>query len=134
MASVVITDETTGGAEATRFELELPRERMTVRELIRERVYQEVKDHNVKARAGEATRFRGLIEPSEEEARLNGPKARRVREIDFEKQFEVATEAFERSGFLVIVGEKQVTGLDDEVELTSGTEVSFVRLTPLVGG
>jgi len=41
---------------------------------------------------------------------------------------------FERNGFFVLVGDRQVTNLDDPVSLTGNPEISFVKLTPLVGG
>jgi hypothetical protein len=34
----------------------------------------------------------------------------------------------------VLVGEKQATSLDQEFEVKVDTEVSFVKLVPLVGG
>jgi hypothetical protein len=34
----------------------------------------------------------------------------------------------------VIVGDRQVDDLDEELELTPETEIRFLRLTPLVGG
>ena len=49
--------------------LEFPTERITVRELIRERVYQEVQDFNRKQ--GERV-FRGLVQPTDAERVLNG--------------------------------------------------------------
>jgi hypothetical protein len=54
--------------------------------------------------------------------------------VDWQKQFEVACEAFCRGGFLVLVDEGQKTELDEEITLVPGTEVTFLRLTPLVGG
>lgn len=47
MTTITIRDESTGvGHEDRVFTLEMPGESMTVRELIRERVYQEVDDYN----------------------------------------------------------------------------------------
>jgi hypothetical protein len=43
-----IRDETTSGDVYDERSLEFPTERITVRELIRERVYQEVQDFNLK--------------------------------------------------------------------------------------
>jgi hypothetical protein len=42
--------------------------------------------------------------------------------------------AFKRNGFVVLVDDRQVTDLDEVLEVSADTEVSFVRLVPLVGG
>jgi len=54
--------------------------------------------------------------------------------VDWEKQADVAAKAFEKSGFFVLVGGKQVTELDEDLELADGADVRFVRLIPLIGG
>jgi hypothetical protein len=98
--------------------------------LIRARIYQEVQDYNQK----QPEYFRGLVEPTDAERVLNGYKLKDKRKIDWEQQFRRATEAFERNGFFVLVGNKQAETLDQEFEVKVDTEVSFVRLMPLVGG
>jgi hypothetical protein len=129
-ATLTVCDETTGGTVQRRFELEFPTERITVRELIRERVYQEVQDYNLKR----PEVFQGLVQPSEAEVALNGYKVKRGREIDWKAQFEKACEAFEASRVLVLVGDRQAETLEEEIEITRGVEVTFLRLVPLVGG
>ncbi len=47
---------------------------------------------------------------------------------------ERALKAFTANGLIVLVGDRQVTELDEEVEVTADTEVTFLRLIPLVGG
>ncbi|MCA9095780.1 MAG: hypothetical protein KDA68_20010 [Planctomycetaceae bacterium] len=133
--TLTVRDETTTGNVYHEIPLEFPSERITVRELIRERVYQEVQDFN--QRSGETT-FRGLVQPTETEAILNGGKTeyrlKKHRQIDWNPQFEKAIEAFGRNGFLILVDNQQAETLDQEFIIRSGTEVSFVRLTLLVGG
>jgi hypothetical protein len=132
-ATLTIRDETTAGSETNRFTLEFPTERITIRELIRERVYQEVQDYNrEKAPAGGT--FRGLVQPSEAEVALNGYKVKAGREIDWKAQFEKACEAFVNRRVLLLVGDRQATTLEEEIELSRGLEVTFLRLVPLVGG
>ena len=75
-----------------------------------------------------------LVEPTNAERVLNGYKLKPKRKIDWQEQFKRATEAFERNGFFVLVGDKQAETLDQEFEVKVNTEVSFVRLMPLVGG
>ena len=46
----------------------------------------------------------------------------------------LALRGFDRNAFLVIVDDRQVTDLDAEIWLAPGTDITFVRLVPLVGG
>jgi hypothetical protein len=129
-ATLIIHDETTSGQKTNTFTLDCLTERMTVRELIRARIYQEVQDYNQK----QPEYFRGLVEPTDAERVLNGYRLKANRKIDWEEQFTRALEAFERNGFFVLVGDKQAESLEQAFEVKVDTEVSFVRLMPLVGG
>jgi hypothetical protein len=129
-ATLTIHDENSSGQRMNSFTLECLTERMSLRELIRARIYQEVQDYNLK----EPECFRSLVEPSEAERTLNGFKLRAKRQIDWQEQFQRACEAFERNGFFVLVGDRQAAGLDEEFDVKADTEVSFVKLVPLVGG
>lgn len=131
--SVLIRDEMLGGANAEPFVLEFPSERMSIRELIRERVYQEVEDHNRGGPEQHPSRMK-LVEPTKQQAELNGEKERRPRQIDWKAQFEKACEAYEKGRIIVLVADKQTRSLDEMVELTRGVEVTFLRLVLLVGG
>jgi hypothetical protein len=129
-ATLTVRDESTTGAAGNTFTLEFPTERITVRELIRERIYQEVQDYN---RRDDGV-FRGLVQPSDAEAALNGYKVKTRRAIKWQDQFERACEAFESNRILVLVGDRQAESLDETIEIRRGTEVSFLKLVPLVGG
>jgi hypothetical protein len=129
-ATLTIHDETPSGQKTNTFTLDCLTEKMTVRELLRARIYQEVQDYNQK----EPEYFRGLIEPTDAERVLNGYKLKAKRKIDWQQQYQRALEAFERNGFFVLVGDQQAESLDQEFEVTVDTEVSFVKLVPLVGG
>ena len=129
--TITMRDETTAGDKIHELTLSLLTEQVTVRELIRSRVYQEVKDHNVR---GALSVFNGLVAPSDSERQQNGFRLREPRQIDWKKQFETAVEAFQRNGFIVLVDRQQVVDLDEEVLLRPGSEVSFLKLIPLVGG
>ncbi len=134
-AKLTIRDETTTGDIYHEMPLEFPSERITVRDLIRERVYQEVQDFN--RRRGECV-FRGLVQPTDTECILNGKRTeyrlKEHRAIAWKPQFEKAVEAFESNGFFILIDENQAENLDEEFEIGRGTQVSFVRLTPLIGG
>ena len=129
-ATLTIHDETSSGQKTHSFTLECLTERMTVRELLRARIYQEVQDYNTR----EPEYFRGLVEPTQAERTLNGYRLRERRKLDWQEQFHRATEAFERNGFFVLVGDRQAEGLDEAFDVKVDTEVSFVKLVPLVGG
>ena len=105
-------------------------ETITVRELIRERVYEEVREYN----ASEPEYFKGLVQPTDAEHTLNGYKIRERRKINWEAQFDLALEAFQRNGFFILVDDRQVESLDETFKLSLTTQVSFVKLVPLVGG
>jgi hypothetical protein len=100
---VTFVDETTSGPAGESWGLEIAEERLSARELIRRRVFQEVAERSPR-----------------------GP--------DPERQCELAFDAFGRNGFLLLVADRQVEDLDDEVDLPAGTEVVFLKLVPLVGG
>ena len=129
-ATLTIRDETASGKNVGETVLEFLTERITVRELVRSRVYQEVQDYNLKR----PEIFRGLVQPTDAEQALNGFKLRKAREIDWKKQFEKACDAFERNGFFVLIDDKQAESLDQEFTIHSPTTVTFVKLVPLVGG
>ena len=128
--SLMICDETSSGEKTNSFTLECLTERMTIRELIRARIYQEVQEFN----AREQEVFRGLVQPTEAERVANGYKVKKKRKIDWEDQFAKAVDGFGRNGFFILVGDRQAESLDEEFEVKADTEVSFVKLVPLVGG
>jgi hypothetical protein len=131
----MVRDETAAGHVFHELPLEFPMERVSVRGLIRERVYQEVQDYN--QQQNESV-FRGLVQPTDAERILNGNRTEyrlpKHRQIDWKPQFENAVEAFGKNGFLVLIDDKQAESLDQEFVIGHGTQVSFVKLTLLVGG
>ncbi|MEU8847107.1 hypothetical protein AB0C70_12905 [Streptomyces sp. NPDC048564] len=130
MGIVTFVDETTSGGRSDGGGIEITEERLTVRELIRRRVFQEVAEYN--ARTPEV--FQGLVQPQDTERVLNGYAVRTRRRMDPEAQTEQALKAFAGNGFLVLVGDRQVTELDDQIEVGLGTEITFLKLVALVGG
>ncbi|NEB75125.1 hypothetical protein G3I40_07765 [Streptomyces sp. SID14478] len=131
MGMVTFVDETTSGGRAASFGLEIAEERLTVRELIRRRVFQEVAEFHAHSAAQV---FQGLVQPEDTERVLNGYALRTPRRIDPQTQTARALAAFAGNGFLVLVGDRQVTDVDEEIELALGVEVTFLKLVPLVGG
>ncbi len=125
-----IRDTNTLGDDGPVLVLDFLTEQITVRELIRSRVYQEVKDFNTQ----QPEFFKGLVQPTETEQTLNGYKLRKPRKINWEEQFEKALTAFQSNGFIILVDDEQVTELDQEITIVPNTSVSFMKLVPLVGG
>lgn len=126
----MFVDETTSGDRGAGWGLEIAEERLTARELIRRRVFQEVAEFNARM----PSVFQGLVQPEDTERVLNGYALRTPRRIDPETQTELALKAFAGNGFLLLVGDRQVIDLDEEIELLMGTEVTFLKLVALVGG
>ena len=128
--SLTVHDETLFGERENALTLDFLTETISVRELIRERVYEEVRLYN----ATTPEVFRSLVQPTDAETTLNGHRLRERRRVDWEAQYRLATEAFERNGFFILVDDRQVESLDESLTLTPTTQVSFVKLVPLVGG
>jgi hypothetical protein len=121
-------DESTTGASSNELCLELQSERTTARELIRARVYQEVTEHNAFSAL-----LRGPLEPKHVGRGSNGARAAPGR-VDWEHQYARALTAFERNGFMLLVDDRQLERLDDEVDVRADATITFLRLVPLVGG
>jgi hypothetical protein len=134
--TLTIRDETTDGRAAGETVVEFLTERVTVEELIRSRVYQEVQDYNQR----QPEKFRGLVRPTDAEEQLNSFKLKTARQVDWKQQFEAAKRAFEKNQVLILIDNRQVDRLDETIDLrpgmadAPGTAVTFLKLTPLVGG
>ncbi len=128
--TLTVYDETLSGERTPVCTFDLLSERITVRELIRKRVYQEVQDYNLRL----PELFQGLVQPIDTERTLNGFRLRTPRRIDWEEQARRATEAFERNGFMILIDDRQAESLEEEIVIRLDTQISFLKLVPLVGG
>jgi hypothetical protein len=126
---LVVRDRSPGREGDALTLVDLP-QRLTLRDLIRTRVREEVARYNAE-RSGT---FRGLVRPEDAEETPRGYRVAPGRLLEWEKQARVAEKAFEQNGFFVLVGGKQVDDLDAELDLGVDTDLCFVRLVPLVGG
>lgn len=132
-ATLTVRDETPAGGVSDAWSLEFLNDTITVRDLIRERVYQEVQDYNVKRNA--VGPYRGLVQPQGLEKALNVAGAgAKFRAIDWKKQYEKAVEAFETNRILILIDDRQAESLDQTFTIGPETAVTFLRLTLLVGG
>jgi len=105
--TVMVRDETPAGRCTSAITLSDIPAAITLRDLIRTRVRDEVVRHNLPDRANR---------------------------VGWEEKADRAIESFGRNGFFVLVDDRQVTELDEELTLTPDTDIRFVRLTPLAGG
>lgn len=130
MTTVTFRDETVTGRRLEELAIaDLP-ETMTVRELVRLRVREEVARYNARP----SHHFRGLVRPDDAEIELNGYRLRTPRRLEWEQQAVIAERAFARNGYFVLVGDRQMEDLDEIVDLTDDLELVFVKLVQLVGG
>ncbi len=123
--TLTIQDKNVGGGIGNEFSLKILKDRLTLRELIRARVYQEVKDYNQAKANKSAKASQSLVNPD--------PK-RDSMEVDLDRQVEIAFKAFETNQIIVLFNDKQVDSLDEQIDLTDDSVVSFLKLTQLVGG
>jgi len=126
--SLSILYETTAGERCNAGAFQFDDTTLTVRELIRVFVQEEVKRFN----ETESEPFRGLVQPEESERMLNGVRERPV--LDWEKQFDKAIAAFKGNGFLVLLDDRQIDDLDETLHLTEQSKLTFLKLVPLMGG
>lgn len=132
MATVTlkITDETAGGKRLSDMEVTVGNELTTVREIIKARVEAEVKAYNTKR----PEYFHGLVQPTEAESTLNGYRMKTKKEVDAEKQYLTAFDAFQKNRYFILIDNIQAESLDQMVVVNADTNISFVKLTPLIGG
>lgn len=123
---LTLRDETFSGQLLHSLSLDVVSQTLTVQELIAARVEAEVQLYNQKLPS------HPLIVPSQAEQELNGLPTKRL--IDTEKQIYVALDAFKKNGFFILIDDEQVDTLDQVVKISSQTKISFIKLTPLIGG
>jgi hypothetical protein len=127
---VTFRDETATGKSLHSFDVPDVPDSITVRDLIRLRVREEVARYN----AAPSTHFGGLVRPEDAEADGSAFRLRTPRRLEWESQADVACRSFERNGFFVLIADRQVESLEEVVDLSAATDVAFVKLVPLVGG
>ena len=123
-------------------ELRLVSERVSPREIIRQRVFAEVAEANERrsAHASANARTRSLlidVKAASPEAQLNRPLGLRRRAallLDAEAELAKAIEAFSKNRFIMLFDDRQVGGLDDVLTVMPESEATFVHLMPLKGG
>lgn len=125
---LLIRDESSFGDVYNELKLHFDKTQVSVKDIITERVFQEVKKYNDKT-----TEYKhALVVPRKEERLLN--KNLNRNNVNPEKQVDAAIDAFGNNGFFILVDDLQVEDLDQVVTINPDTVVTFVKLTQLVGG
>lgn len=124
--------------------LNLLKEHLTVAELIRRSVEEQVHELVVKRRMDAQQARRALdrhyltaaeIAAQAEHGAVRYPsnRATEIPQID-STEVHKALHAFEVGSYIILVNGQQVEHLDEELTFSSNTKVTFLRLMPLVGG
>lgn len=135
-----VSDEYSGNvAPWGRMSFALPR--ITVRELIHERVRLELERNDELRRSDPAT-----VNLTDVEKRLNAAArhspitglmlddATASNRLSASKQTAVAEKAFQEGRYFVLLDDRQAESLDEMIDLARTTEATFLLLTPLKGG
>lgn len=128
--SVLVEDKVVGNKQASqKYQLQLPSERLTVRELITLYVADQVDRFN------QTPVDRSSRHQSEEERILNPFRpTKHTQRRDCEAECERALAAFGANSIFLLIDGNQVSDLDEVITIKPNTSVSFLRLVPLVGG
>ena len=132
LVNLRVVDETSSGEVFNETVLRLASTRVSARDVIEQRVRQEVRKYNDANMKKEI--FSGLVQPRDTEEALNGYRVKKGKIIDADEQVEIALSAFSDNKFFFLVDDRQVESLDDEFGITDDTKVSFLKLIPVVGG
>ena len=129
-STLTIIEETPGGGSKQSSQVRLP-ERLTVRQLIGVYVDAQIVQHQTK----EAVHHSFFI-PAEDELILNqkSHSSAKSKPLDCEKLHVRALLGFEQNQYFILIDDTQAENLDQEIVLSSQSQVTFLRLTPLVGG
>lgn len=128
--TVTINDTTGVGKITNTINVSFRQELVTVRDIIAVRVEKEVSEYNNK----KPDYFLGLVQPTHAERTLNGYKVKERKHIDAEKQVYIALDSFMKNAYFILIDNRQAETLDQEVKISTTSNIRFVKLTPLVGG
>jgi hypothetical protein len=125
--------------------LELLEQRITVTELIRHTIEEQVRNLTVRRKlaAEDARRAldRQFLSPGEinaqaEHGAVRWPSQRSLTPPALDPQFETekAIRAFQAGSYVILVNGRRVENLDEVLTFDLDAKITFLRLTPLVGG
>jgi hypothetical protein len=122
---LLVRDENALGTVYNELKLSFDKVEVSVQDVITQRVFQEVDKYNQQADAYQ----HGLVQPKSESGKPSKNKP-----INAEVQVEITLKAFGNNVFFMLVDDLQAQSLTQRITLKPNTLVSFVKLTPLVGG
>ena len=127
-STLTVRDESIDG-RAYEWPLEVAAERLSVAELIGDRLRYEVEHYN----AHRPHRYRGLVQPAAFGIAASECRGRRdARPLDWHAHYDVVTEAFASGQLLILIDDVRAESLDEEFDVRAGTTVTFVCLASLV--
>lgn len=110
--------------------LDFAGQRITVRELIHERVREEMDRLGEQRKVGSSQ-----VAPTGAEARLNASRVLTTSKTSSRAvQLETAERAFQRNEYFVLLDDRQAVDLDEVIDLDATSNATFLLLTPLQGG
>jgi hypothetical protein len=128
--TIRIKEETSGGNIVNEMKVKLASEVVSIKDIIEAKVNAQVEAQYQQL----AGIYNGLVEPVETEKMLNVFTERPAEKINTEKQVNAALDAFRQNSFFMLIDNIQAESLDQMVVINDKTEVSFLKLTSLVGG
>jgi len=130
--------------------LNLLEERLTVAELIQRAVEEGVREEAMK-RVQKMPELLGIFSPKEASQRgylteaeiaalqqqgkvLSPDQLNGIATADAKAQVKKALRAFQVGTYIILIDNKRVKTLDEEITFSPTTSIQFLRLTPLIGG
>ena len=127
---IVIHDEDVRGNRYHTLRVNNNSDALSVRDLIKLRIETEIGRFNLQR----PVCFYSLVQPENSELTPRGFRLKEHREIDWQAQFEVAQQAFDKKHFIVNINGKDAQTLDDAIKLDQDNEVIMIRFMDIVGG
>jgi transcriptional regulator of acetoin/glycerol metabolism len=124
---ISILDQTSSGETLNKIKLEFQTATVKLRDIISGRVRLETKNLLDTSKKPKYS----FIERTEVEKL--GSNLTNITQLQ-DKKVEYALEMFQKNGYLVLIDDHQATSLDQEVKLTNNTEITFLKLVPLISG
>lgn len=128
--TITIKEETSGGKIINQLRVKLTSEVVSIKDIIEAKVNTQV-ETQYQLLDG---MYNGLVEPVDTEKMLNVYNERPAAKINTSKQVNAALDAFRQNNFFMLIDNIQAESLDQMVVINDKTEVSFLKLTSLVGG
>lgn len=131
MKDVLIAhDEDARGNRINTFRMPGGGQKISVRDLIKNRVESEVERFNTQR----PVCFYTLVQPEAAEITSRGYRLKEHRTLDSAIQLKTALEGFDKKCFLINANGRDYQALDDEIDIGDNTEIVFVKFMEVVGG